>query len=143
VRVGTRDDVRGLLVVREALECAAARLCRGAPVRRAAPRLRPLARQLDASRVDSSSHWQRELDFHRALVRLADCPALLEAFDRTMWQGLFHAVAAFVDGAPRAARDSHVELLRKLQTSDPDAAERALRAHLRAGKEPILEDPGR
>jgi DNA-binding GntR family transcriptional regulator len=143
VRVGTREDVRGQLIVREALECAAARLYRGAPVRRAAPRLRSLARQLDANRVGSPSQWQRELDFHRALVELAGCPALLDAFDRIMWQGLFYAVTTFVEDATRTTRDSHVDLLRKLQTADPDAAERAIRAHLRAGKEPILEGPAR
>ncbi len=141
VRVVDREGLRGQLLLREAVECQAARLSCGRPVRRHAPRLLPLARRIDALRVDRPEIWTLERDFHRALVALAETPALLEAFDRVMRMGLFYAVNEAVPDGSGFARDSHENLLRRLQTPDPDAAERALRRHLRTGKEPILRGP--
>jgi len=142
VRLIDSEGLRGQLIVREAIECEAARLACGGPVRRHAPRLLPLARRIDATRLDAPGLWALEVGFHRSLVALAETPALLEAFDRVMRLGLFFAVNELVSDATAAVRSSHESLLRRLQRASPDAADRAVRSHLRTGKDPILRKPG-
>ncbi len=66
-RKGTRvrpvrgEDVAGQLIVREALECAAARLYCGTPVRARLAALRRIAARLDSVRADSPQRWEREI----------------------------------------------------------------------------------
>lgn len=138
VRLVDREAVRGQLIVREALECEAARLYCGEPVRGAFSRLLPLAEKLDRGIEPQSEGWHAEVEFHGALVALAGCAALDEAFSRVMRQGLFFAVIA-LNPPPDVGRSSHVTLLGKLKTADADLAEKSIRQHLRSGKEHILE----
>lgn len=138
VKLVDREAVRGQLIVREALECQAARFYCGGPVRSAYPALLPLAEKLDRGTERQADAWHREVEFHGGLVALARCPALDDAFSRVMRQGLFYSVIA-LNPAPDALRSSHVKLLDKLRQANPDAAENALREHLRSGKEHILE----
>ncbi len=84
VRTASREDVRGQLIVREALECQAARLICGAPIARNRERLFPLANALDALEPLDPKSAGQEVTFHCALVKLADCPSLLREYQRVM-----------------------------------------------------------
>ena len=141
VRLVRPRDLRGELIVREALECQAARQYCGPTVRAQRKRLTALAREADRGvRGDTPDPWKREIDFHRSLLELADCPALLTAFHLVMNKGLFMATNTLI--RPHLARGSltHARLVKALQVEDPDQAERDMRAHLRAGKGELLRD---
>lgn len=139
-RKGTRvkpvhaDDLRGQLILREAIECQAARLYCGALVKTNATMLEALADKIDHSAGDNLSLWQAERDFHRALVLLAGCDALTDAFDRVMRLKLFIAMKFFLEAHPEKSRGNHRKLVRQLAASEPDEAETIVRQHLRYSK---------
>jgi len=131
VRSPNQEDVWGLLMTRLALECQVARMVCGEIVRGSFDSLRELAREVDESPKYGSALLRSEESFHRALFELAECPALLSAFDTLARQSIL-----LIDlrrlAAPR--RMSHLELVESLATDDPDSAERAMRAHIQHGK---------
>lgn len=139
VRVIRRDEVRGLLILREAIECQAARHYCGEPVVKARQTLLPLAEAVDASRPGTPENEQAEHIFHAALVELVGSPLLTEEFHKVMRRRLFYMINALVPWQSQPPLDSHKRLLKKLQTSDPDAAEHAMRGHLVRGRERILQ----
>lgn len=138
VRRLTLEDLYSQLMLREALECQAARLYCGEPIRRHAKSLSRLARELDRTPVQSAQHCRDEVRFHHFLVSLAGAVDLTRAFERVMKLGLLHAVQMLHPDPESAPRASHLRLLQQLQTNDPAAAEDAIRAHTRSGKEPLL-----
>lgn len=141
VRIVRPPDVQGQLVLREAVECQGARMYCGKPVRLQQTRLRALARTIEHGRLDRPAQWRAEIAFHRALIELADCPALLDAFDKVTTLGLFFLVNQVVSDPNGQVRSSHVSLLRALQTAEPNRAEAAMREHLRTGKGDLIS-PG-
>ncbi|MCF7837550.1 MAG: GntR family transcriptional regulator [Candidatus Marinimicrobia bacterium] len=142
VRTVREGDFRASVLLRNALECQAARVYCGAPVRRARQRLRKLARAVDRGGAESRTvYWQREIAFHRALVELTDSPAFLAAYEQLMGLGLFVLVSTFSPENPFPADPGghwHADLIDGLQTDDPDEAERLLREHLEYGRDKIL-----
>lgn len=126
VRAITERDMYGLQVVREALECQAARLACGQPVEKQAPKLLRLAEQLDSP--EPAANPRAVVRFHHAIVALSAMPALVEAYERIMKLHLLHAV--HTPAATKPAGASFVDLVQALQTRDPDKAEAAMRKHL-------------
>lgn len=137
VRLVRPDDVRGQLVVREALECQAARRYAGEPVKQARGDLRPLAKRLDALPTGGREGWQLEVEFHTALVALAACPALMDHFRRVMRMRLFFQINQLQRAAGARPHSCHTALLRGLEAADADAAETLIRDHLHTGKETL------
>jgi len=139
VRLVHLEGVRGQLLLREALECEAARLYAGPPVRQA-DGLDALAAAADASERTRSlmDLWQAEFAFHRALVALAGSPPFTAAYEKTMQRKLFVSAQLFLSGEAFLG-GNHVALLRDLRTADADGAERLVRAHLRSKKERLFE----
>lgn len=139
VRAFTLDDVRGQLLVREALECQAARSYFGATIKRHQTELLKIAAELDADDVASLRAMQQEMRFHHRLVSLAATPALTSAYERVMKVALLQAVQTLHPDAPRAPVSSHVAMVRGLiSAKTPDDADRLVRQHVRAGKEAIF-----
>ena len=133
VRPIRSEDLRGQLLLREAIECQAARLYCGETVSAHSTELLALADTVDSSQGDSLARWRSEAAFHRALVMLAGCDALTEAFDRVMRAKLFISLKFFLEAHPADERGNHRRLIKELKR-DPDAAESVLRDHLRHGK---------
>ncbi len=126
-------EIHGRFLLREAIEVQAARRYCGAAVAAEAEDLDSLAEAVDCSDSHDLENWQAEIRFHRALVLLAECPVLTQAFDQVMRHSLFYMANQFL--APPARKSdphSHQRLLRRLQRHDPDAADRAMRRHLEA-----------
>ena len=138
VRRLTLEDLYGQLMLREALECQAARLYCGKPVERNAKALLRLARAIDRSELQSAEHCRDEVRFHHFLVSLAGVGELTRAFERVMKLGLLYAIQMLHPDPNAAPRASHEDLLEQLMTTDPAQAAEAIRAHTRAGKEPLL-----
>lgn len=132
-----QDDVRGNLILREAIECEAARFYCGEPVRQDLDRLEPLARELDETGTDILPHWKLELDFHRELVRLVDSDPLLREFDRFIRLSMFYGVHKYTRSHEQS-HQLHLVLLEGLCDAGPDEAERLIREHVRSGKSPLV-----
>jgi DNA-binding GntR family transcriptional regulator len=137
VRPITREDVRGGLILRAALECEAARWYAGEPLRAQAGPLSELAAAAERTGADAMERWRADLEFHRALVDCAQCPALSDAFRRSSTLWWFYAIHQSLGGRILPGQ-THLELLKKLQSAkDGLAAARELRAHIRSGKEAL------
>ena len=139
VRLIDQDDVVGMLVVREALECQAARMYCGEKVEQGMNVLLPLAGELESESASHPHHWMQELEFHTALVGLADCRMLSDEYKRCIHLNMFFGINRFYPRVGERGRMSHELLLQQLTTRDPEDAERAIRAHVRSGKGPFAE----
>lgn len=139
VRVAKAEELRGQLVLREALECAAARLYCGQPVRERRKPLRALAAQVEGAHLLSVEFKRGELALHRALIELADCPALTLAFERVAKMSFFLAVEELMAALPPQPHDNHLTLIDDLCAASPAQAEVRMRRHIRTGKEPLFE----
>lgn len=127
------EDVIGSLIVREALECQAARLYCGERVYRNLERLTPIAEKLDNSQARDPEHWNKEIEFHGTLVSLAEYPMLCEEFSRSIRLSTFYGLHRLSSSVGEEQR-SHRALLDELTKDDPDNAERVIRSHTRSGK---------
>ncbi len=139
VRPVGQKDIIGMIVIREALECEAARLYCGRRVAEATEELLPLARALDTDATADPRHWNEELEFHSALVALAECRILSDEYKRCIHLNMFYGINRLYPRAGEQGRLLHQELLQELTTEDPDAAERAMRRHIRSGKGQLPE----
>ena len=135
LRVPTAEAVLGQLLVREALECQAARMYCGKVVANATA-IHELVQKADNHGGDVTVMWNNDLKFHRALVQLADCSALLEHFDRVMNLTLFQ-YSALLTPYPLNNGDRHADLLEDLSHMRADAAEARIRKHIRTGKDSV------
>ena len=134
VRSACREDVRGHLVVREALECQAARLICGERVRRNLSSLKPLALAADSTDQADAQRAVHEVAFHVALVELAECPALLREYRRVMQIGLFYRINMLMAMPPGEPVNRHLALLEELCADSPESAESGVRRHVWSGK---------
>ena len=138
VRTLSHDEVRELFLLREALECVAAREWVGGP--RSPDDLDELERLIDQQRrAQKSGDVERFLDaderFHLAIARqagLTQTTALLASLRERMRQAGLRAVTQ-PDRLPRVL-DEHTAVLRALQAHDADRATRALLRHLDASR---------
>lgn len=138
VRVASREDVRGSLVVRAALECEAASWYAGAPLREMRQTLEKLAGAADRPGMGPVERWRADLAFHRALVDCAGVAALGAAFTRSSTLWWFYAIHSSL-GEQDMPRESHEGLLESLlRAKDGASAARLIRAHIRTGKGGLL-----
>lgn len=138
VRVPKVEELRGQLLLREALESQAARLYCGAPLRAQRQALEPLARELD-EKSRSLTGKRNDLALHRALVELAGCPVLTLHFEQVMKMSLFLAVDRFMALLPAIESDRHLNLIDDLCAATPEEADARIRRHIRLGKELLFE----
>jgi len=130
------EDLRGQLILREALECEAARFYCGKPVLQNETRLVELAEKIDLIDMNArSDQWRADYAFHLALIESAGVPALAAAYRKVMQQKLFMALNLYMSvHQNQKIMDNHVRLLQILKTDNPDKAEQAIRSHLRSDK---------
>jgi GntR family transcriptional regulator, rspAB operon transcriptional repressor len=139
VRIVTKEEVRGLLILREAIECQAVRLYCGERINKQRTALMKLARAVDSSEAGSKENELAESKFHQALVDLVDCEMLSVEFQKVMRRKLFMKINIIVPWNVQPPLDSHERLVEELCANDPDAAEAAMRKHLERGRERILQ----
>ncbi|MEI8139371.1 MAG: GntR family transcriptional regulator [bacterium] len=139
VRSACREDVRGHLVVREALECQAARMICGERVRRNLSSLTPLAAAADSVEQSDSQRAVSEVAFHVALVELSACPALLREYRRVMQIGLFYRINLLMAMPLREPENRHLSLLEELCKDTPEVAANGMRRHVWSGKPDSLK----
>ena len=150
VRVPTKEDICGHYVVREALESQSARLFADLATKDQKRELREMAELLDrlsgalgkvgnSHRNESSFEFERlHLRLHTRIAECSNCPALVEAIERSRvlinnW--LFNA-AADMEALPVSW---HRDLIRVLSNGDPLEADAVMRRHVTFRQEHILK----
>lgn len=139
VRIIRKEEVRGLLIIREAMECQAARLYAGKRVEENEEALLALATEVDNSKPGTAANEHAECRFHEALVGLVDCPFLSEEFSKIMRRKLFNKLNAVMPWTSQPPLDCHCDLVRNLKQATSDEAEVLIRRHLERGREVIMK----
>lgn len=134
VRTVRREEVRGHLVLREALECQVARMICGERVRDRMKDLRKLAKEVDREGKSENHRAEKEVAFHGALAELADCPALTREYLRIMRIGWFYRISLLMGTPAKGPVRKHEDLLEALAVGNKDQAENAVRDHIWSGK---------
>jgi DNA-binding GntR family transcriptional regulator len=141
VRIPRAEEVRGLCIVREALEAQSARLCCARATLKERLELMEAAKQLDIlyDRFgrDGDSELQfvvhtHHFDLHMRIAEYAHCPELKEAIEKNqvlIYNWFFDLVAKRRSLPP----DFHVRLLQAVTGSNSLAADKAMRAHVQYG----------
>ncbi|MCA9039717.1 MAG: GntR family transcriptional regulator [Planctomycetaceae bacterium] len=132
------DDIRGQLLLREALECQCARLYCNGPITKAYKKLLPLAKSADKALVSGRQVWSEDFQFHQALVALTGCAALIQCFERVVNLSMFHQTS-MISPARIETYDRHTELLEELVEMSPTEGSERIRKHIQSGKEALLE----
>ena len=123
------------LILREAVECQAARMTFG-KLKAHEGKLRELAKAADVA--DYKSRRESDTKFHRELVGLCGVSKLSEQLERMSMQMLFDELRLIE--MPSSKSDSHQALLNELLAAKtPDEASTRIRAHLRAGRENLTD----
>jgi DNA-binding GntR family transcriptional regulator len=150
VRVPTSQEVRGHCIVREALESQAARLLAEKCTADERLELQKMAARLDeifAGPVKHKDHradyWFQAYRYHMGFhMRIAECTGCLElcaAIERNqvlIFNCLYNNSARVHEF--RDPKDWHQLLIEKITSGDPDAAEVAMRRHIRHGMDAIM-----
>ncbi|HVL56790.1 MAG TPA: phosphonate utilization associated transcriptional regulator [Burkholderiaceae bacterium] len=135
-RIGV-DEAEGIYDVREALdELVGRRLARRiTPAQLSA--LRAMLAPMDdaARRGDAEGYLALNLRFHDALVEMTGNDTLVATYRRLIKQlHLFRLRALVQGGGLPVSNDEHRAIVAAIASRDPDAAGRALRAHVRSSR---------
>ena len=120
-------------VIREAIECTAARLYNGNFIRSNKNELMDYASKIDSLKVDSLLRVKEDITLHASLVNLAGISSLTREFLRASRIGTFYMMHQ-VTFNKNTTLMSHVELIENLVTDDPDKAEKIIREHIWSNK---------
>ncbi len=138
VRSLTMQDIDDDLMLREALECQAARLCAEHATPEALDKLLKRAAQVDRFIRDdtpdptlgSQLHWE----FHIELGRLSGHPIFGAMLNKVWFQRYMSLNSLKAIRFEPIPDGWHQILVRKIKKGDPDEAERAMREHVRFGR---------
>jgi DNA-binding GntR family transcriptional regulator len=148
VRVPTAEDIVGHYQLREALEVHSARLFAETASTEERAALCRLAARLDASYQAIASKGgasgarlfeihKAHSDFHLRVVRDTRCKPLIDALERShvlIFNWLYNTASQFESIPPRW----HLDLAEALARDGVEGADRAMRVHVRYGKEVVL-----
>ncbi|MEP7365661.1 MAG: GntR family transcriptional regulator [Acidobacteriota bacterium] len=148
VRVPSAQDIRDQFVLREALEVQGARIFSERSTRDEQAELLALAKRLDDLDTDIEliaeadrrpllmTQHRLHIRLHLRVVESSQCPPLIHAFE--MNQAL--VFKWLLDLFPWLTRPQkgHYKLMKMIGARDPEAAEQAIRGHLRAGRARLL-----
>jgi len=145
VAIPTAERVKDMFVLREAIECQVVRILAVGAAPAQAASLRELAAELDRVRYESEDallvtdfHYK----FHMALAEYAGYPSLVASLRRTNFFWLLcRAVQSRRKSAP-LERYWHAKLVDAIFSGDVEAADRAIRDHIRDSFVPFMEDLG-
>lgn len=143
VKIPTPDEIRGLYVIREALESQAARLCAVQATAAERVELRALATELDqlfsednaVGTEDRNKLFERHKKhtrFHTHIAESAHCQTLSRAIERNHVL-LFNFLYDVASQRTFLPRGFHSDLIEPILRGDPDKADAAMRLHVRYG----------
>lgn len=145
----SQESIQQTYVLREAYETQAIRLaCQHATreevddlyrmaeeVQRRVPQKKKTAAETRRSEEGLRAHWL----FHRRIAELSRCPLLVEELERIELHQRLRANWIYVPEMPDPPR-LHAVLVDAIKAADADAADAAMRAHVRLGLEKELHN---
>ena len=138
----TRDRIRNDQILREAIECQAIRLCAEHAKKSDLQDLEHLAIPLDEAMLQTDPHnragMQQHMDFHLAVARVSGCTSLEDQLIK-LWNCRMMQLNWINAALNKVPKQWHQRLVRKMTTRDPDAAEAAMRKHVRHGTDSLLQ----
>lgn len=143
VRTLSLEDVRNDDVLREAVECQAARQCAENASDDQLAKLLSDARTLDRLMVQADPRSKlgirMHLELHADLARFGGCPRLVEELERVWFRRYMRL--KWIEGVLHdyGAEDWHQQLIRAVGSRDPDVAEKKMREHVRYNQQHHLE----
>ena len=133
VRPIKEKNIYERFILREALECAAARLYAGKPIQQNKKVFLDYALKIDKDDLYSLPRIKNDIIFHASLVNLAGLPNLTREFLKATRMGTF-CIQNHVGFVKRMKVQNHIGLIEKLSTNNPDEAEKTIREHIWGGK---------
>lgn len=140
----TREDIEGLFITREALEGMAARLAAEHMTEDQLKHLRGLlekhALQPELTSGEAYVQRTRDEDFHFWIIKCARCGHL----ERLLMDEIYYQmriqrrISSTRPGRAKAALNEHRRIVEALEGRDQDAAEAAMRAHLRNARLSVI-----
>lgn len=138
VRPLTMADIDDDLMLREALECQAARLCAEHASPDSLDKLMKRASQVDrfirADTPDQTLGSQLHWEFHIELARLSGHAVFGEMLKKVWFQRYMSLNSLKAIRFEPIPDGWHQILVKKIKKGDPDLAERAMREHVRYGR---------
>ena len=139
VRPLTIDDVRNDEVLREAIECQAARLCAQNADDEMFANLMRHAKQLDRVSTDADHRSKLGIElhkeFHMMVAQMGGFPVLADELSRVWFRRLIRLNWIKSTRFNPVPADWHEQLVKVLMTKDPDLAEKKMREHVQFGHE--------
>ena len=126
------------MMLREAIECQAARIYCGSPVQDNRDKLMQIAEKLEKTPASYQEHWKHEIEYHSLLVSLSGCSSLIRSFKNNIRLSFFLSINLYYEDT--VDRQSHIELTERLAGNSPGKAEKIIREHLRSGKPAFLKN---
>jgi DNA-binding GntR family transcriptional regulator len=146
VRTLTLDDIDNDLMLREALECQAARLCAENAAAEDLEKLMKKARHVDrfirADTPDQTLGSQLHWDFHIELGRLSGHAVFGEMLKKVWFQRYMSLNSLKAIRFEPPPDGWHQILVKKIRKGDPDLAGQAMREHVRFGRKDDREALG-
>jgi DNA-binding GntR family transcriptional regulator len=149
VKIPTPRSVRGHFIVREALEAQAARLFAeraSLEERREVCEMAARVDALDAQRYRGNGDpdlvlkaHRHHVDLHLRIAEYSGYPELRDAVARIHSLIFYWLYDVSAQDRNRPTQQWHQPLLQVVSGTDPDAAERAMRSHIRYGMDAVLD----
>jgi DNA-binding GntR family transcriptional regulator len=136
LRIPTRTDVQGHLVVREALEVQAARMFAENATAGEKTELTRLAVQLDKRRRGPDYPALHEA-LHLRIAECTRCRALLDAIARTLAMECVW-LATMRLSTPSEPLADHKDLMKRLSSQNPACAAAAMRSHIESSMQDVV-----
>lgn len=151
VKIPTPEEVQGRFEMREALECQSARLCAERSTLQEQLDLKRSAKQVDTLHARAESDGADEelifakdrchTELHTKIAVYARSEVLRAAIENAhvlVFNWLYNTVAGTVTGQTVLPEGFHQQLIEAIISGDPDAAEAAMRGHVRIGVTNVL-----
>ena len=131
MRIGQPGNLAQLEEVREILEPDIAALAATRVDEQHLATMREAIVVMDRSEQDPDAYIEADLDFHLTLAEAVDNPIILSLLDSIVELLREQRLKIFrVEGGPARGQFHHKRILEAVERRDPDAARKAMRAHL-------------
>lgn len=138
VRQISIESIKDEYILREAIECQAARVCAEVITDKQIKQLKEQAVEVDklehGGNLQSKKGIAMHLDFHLTIARCSGSASLVNELQRVGYRELVRLKWITSDHKP-APLKFHQELIKAIATKDPDQAEKTMRHHVRYGLE--------
>ena len=138
VRLVQNSDISGCLLIREGLECAAARNYCGDNIKSKLKFFLPLAEEMDQIPHHSKEFFKMDKEFHLELIKLCNNTVITDEYERITKLGLFYNTNRFVSPIEASERHSHLKLVNDLANAKPLEAYNIMREHIISGKRQLI-----